>query len=500
MARNIKDSVIVITGASSGIGRATALLFAEQGAKVVLAARNEEALNEVATACGNLGGEAVSCRCDVSNEEDVKKLAQRAMDEYGRIDVWVNNAAITLFGRFEETPPEDWRKVLETNLFGYVSGARAVLPHFREQQSGVLINVSSVIGKVAFPYVSAYTTSKFAIRGFAEALRMELRRTNIRVCTVYPASIDTPLFQHGGNYYGKAAKPPPPVYRPELVAAAILACARRPRPEISVGTLGQGVTIPHMFSKRLYDQLVGAQVEKEHFQDKPAPHTTGNLYEPDREWTSVSGDWITGRERHIGKGAGVGALLALLVPAALLGYFITQALRPRQRTMYERVSQRLQPPSRTTRLMRSIGERTGLRTPSRRERISDRATGIGTAILASGLATHLRKGQLRSALSDVHRYGHNLSEGAYNQYERGERLASELHERGSHAADRAGGLYRSARRHGSDLGERASELGSTLASSRAGRAVGLPRRARREAQRRYCPPSTLERIRRTLGV
>jgi NAD(P)-dependent dehydrogenase (short-subunit alcohol dehydrogenase family) len=495
MARQIRDSVVVITGASSGIGRATALMLAEQGAKVVVAARNEEALREVCESCGNIGGEALCVPCDVSKEEDVLRLAQRTIQEYGRIDVWVNNAAVSLFGRFEDVPREDWRKVIETNLFGYVYSARAVIPHFREQGSGVLINVASVLGKAAFPYVSAYATSKFAVRGFSEALRMELRNTGIRVCTVYPASIDTPLFQHAANYYGKAVKPPPPVYRPELVAAAILACVRRPRPEISVGTLGQGVTIPHMISKRLYDHLVGAQVEREHFQDKPAPRTTGNLYQPDHEWTSVSGNWETGQERRIA-GAGIGAAVALLIPAVLVVYLASGALRPRKRTILDRVSH----PMRSGRA-RSKGARLGLGRGRWSPSMMDRLMGIGTAIVGSGVATHLRSGQLRGALDDVHRYGRNLSEGAYNQYERGERLASQLHDRGSHAVDRAGGLFRSALRHGSDLGERASEVGHTIASSRAGRAVGdLPRRARLEAQRRYCPPSTFERIRRTLGV
>jgi NAD(P)-dependent dehydrogenase (short-subunit alcohol dehydrogenase family) len=511
MARPIKDSVVVITGASSGIGRATALLFAEQGAKVVVVARNEQALSQVCEACENLGGEALSCPCDVTSEDQVRQVAQRAIDKYGRIDVWVNNAAITLFGRFEDTPPDDWRRIMETNLFGCVYGARAVLPYFREQGSGVLINVSSVVGKAAFPYVTAYSTSKFAIRGFSEALRVELRDSGIGVCTVYPATIDTPIYQHGANYTGKVIKAMPPIYRPELVAAAILACARRPRPEISVGTMGQGVMVPHAISRRLSDVLIGRLVEYNQFdQSTPAPRTQGNLYEPDREWTSVSGNWTSRQPEQRHMAVGIGAAIALVVPAIFAGYLISRSLRSGKSkpTMMDRISgvhlphlhmphlhmPHLRREKRPRGMMETLARGLGLRKASRREHLTERVSGIGTALLASGLAKHLTSGQLRSAASDVRRYGRNLSEGAYNQYERGGRAVSNMHSRGSR-------LYDDLHDRGEHLSSRVSGLGSAMVGSRAGRAArNMPTSVRRELERRVCPPTPMQRIRRALGV
>ncbi|HSP81463.1 MAG TPA: SDR family NAD(P)-dependent oxidoreductase, partial [Myxococcaceae bacterium] len=164
MAR-VRDAVVVITGASSGIGRETALEFARQGATVVLGARREQPLHEVAERCRQLVGRALAVPMDVTDEDAVQGLARTAIENFGRIDVWVNNAAVTLFARFEEAPPADWRRVLETNLFGYVHGARAAIPYFREQGRGILINNLTGFAKLGAPYLSAYVTSKVAVLG-----------------------------------------------------------------------------------------------------------------------------------------------------------------------------------------------------------------------------------------------------------------------------------------------------------------------------------------------
>ena len=196
MPREIADSVIVITGASTGIGRASALAFARAGATVVVTSRREKVLCTLAESCKNLGGRAIAIAADVTDEPAIQDLARRVIERFGRIDVWINNAAVTLFGRFEGTPPEAYRRVIETNLFGCIHGARAALPYFREQGSGILINISSGVGKIGSPFISAYAASKFAIIGLSESLRMELRGApNIHVCTVLPGAIDTPLFQ-----------------------------------------------------------------------------------------------------------------------------------------------------------------------------------------------------------------------------------------------------------------------------------------------------------------
>ena len=213
MPRKLRDSVVVITGASSGIGRAAARRMAEHGATVVLAARGRQPLEEVAAECQQAGGRALVVPTEVTQQEAVERLAAVALEEFGRINVWVNNAAVTLFGRIEDAPMETYRQVIETNVFGSVYGARAAIRCFREQRSGILIQTSSVYGTVGGPYLSAYVMSKFAIRGLSECLRQEVRDVrHIHVCTVLPASIDTPLFQHAANYSGRAVKALTPIY------------------------------------------------------------------------------------------------------------------------------------------------------------------------------------------------------------------------------------------------------------------------------------------------
>src|SRR5581483_5965194 len=178
----IEDSVVVITGASSGIGRATALEFAGHGATLVLAARSELNLRKTAKVCKKTGAaDVLTVRTDTTDEGEVQELASQAAEQFGRLDVWINNAGVGLYGSFEDTPIEDYRRLLETNLFGYIYGARAVLPYFRRQGTGVLINVGSQVSLGGLPFNNAYTTSKYAVRGFSDSLRQELVDTDIHV-------------------------------------------------------------------------------------------------------------------------------------------------------------------------------------------------------------------------------------------------------------------------------------------------------------------------------
>jgi len=280
-----------------------------EAATLVLTARRGNVLADVARECERTGARALAVPGDVSDESAIKNVARKAIENFGRIDVWVNNAAVTLFGRFEETPADAYRRVIETNLFGYIHGARAALPHFREQGSGILINVASYVATAGQPYTSAYVLTKFAIRGLAECLRMELRDVkDIHVCTVLPASIDTPLFQHAANYTGRAVKPMSPVYPAEQVARAIVSCAENPEREVMVGNAARVLNVLHTVAPALHDAILARQVERHHFQDRPASKTPGNLFDPMPHYTGTSGGWTD--KQAIGTGLGL-PLLAL---------------------------------------------------------------------------------------------------------------------------------------------------------------------------------------------
>jgi short-subunit dehydrogenase len=280
----------VITGASSGLGRATAVRFAAQRCRLVLAARREDALRETATLCENAGGSARVVVTDVTREEDVERLAQAAMAEFGRIDIWVNNAGVTLFGPLEGTPFEAHRRVIETNLFGAMYGARAVVPIFRQQASGVLINVGSTLSKIGQPFVPSYVISKFALRGLSEALRSELADlADVHVCTIYPYAMNTQHFQSGANLVGIEARAMPPAQAPGKAAQAIVELARRPRRELHLprsAVLGLAL---HALFPRTVERMVFHALANFHFGSRSQPSTNGNLYMPAPDRPKVHG-------------------------------------------------------------------------------------------------------------------------------------------------------------------------------------------------------------------
>ncbi|MEA2621686.1 MAG: hypothetical protein QOH61_596 [Chloroflexota bacterium] len=291
--KRLAGRVVVITGASSGIGRATAHRMADEGARLVLAARDAGSLDAAVDEVRSRGAEAISVTVDVSEEAAVEALARAAVQSFGRIDVWVNNAGVYAFGRADETPSDVIRQVLAVNLEGTVYGSCAALRHFRGRGSGVLINVASGFGKVAAPLISSYVASKFAIVGYSQALRMELvDDENIHVCCVLPSTIDTPIFQHAANFTGRAPRALPPVHPVGLAADAIVECALRPRAEVYVGGIGRLAAIYRWFAPAAYEASTARQVEAMHFRDGSAPATTGNLFAPMPESNTVEGGWL----------------------------------------------------------------------------------------------------------------------------------------------------------------------------------------------------------------
>jgi short-subunit dehydrogenase len=290
MAKAARDLVVVITGASSGIGRTTALEFAKKRATLVLAARSRENLEETAQKCRKAGAQVLVVPTDVSREDEVEALAERAVEHFGQIDVWINNAGVGLYARFERAPLEEYRQVIETNLFGPIYGARAALKQFRRNNSGVLINVSSQLAFGGSAYSSAYAISKYGLRALGDTLRQELIDTGIRVCTVYPASTDTPFFRHAANYMGREVQPIGSVSAARDVAKAIVRLVQSPKPDTLVGKSGYVVEPLHWIAPRLHARLLRKKTERDHFQDKAAQPRPGNLFQP-AEFASENGGW-----------------------------------------------------------------------------------------------------------------------------------------------------------------------------------------------------------------
>jgi NAD(P)-dependent dehydrogenase (short-subunit alcohol dehydrogenase family) len=311
----LKESVIVITGASSGIGRATALSFARRGATLVLGARRDQVLQEVAEECRQAGAEALVVPTDVTDYEAVQQLARQAVLHYGHLDVWVNNAGVLAFGEFDRIPLDVFRRVLETDLFGYIYGARAALGYFRKQRRGVLINHSSNVARISEPYVSPYVIAQHGIRAMGMSLRQELLLeglTDVHVCTVMPASIDTPFFHHAANYTGRAPEAMPPVYKAKQVAEAIVRTAVSPRPELFVGASGRWIHVQSLLAPRLTERRVARMFDQQHLsRDKRVSDSEGNVFEPQLELTGVSGQWTRERSRPLKASAAVAALAVL---------------------------------------------------------------------------------------------------------------------------------------------------------------------------------------------
>jgi short-subunit dehydrogenase len=315
----LKNKIVVITGASSGTGKAIALEFAAQQAQLVLGSRNLEAMLECAAECEELGARVKCVVTDVTDEDAMIELAAAAHAFGGKIDVWVNNAGVLAAGPFDETPMSVHDQVIRTNLMGYIHGAHAVMPYFKKQEHGVLINNISIGGFLPVPYGVGYSASKFGLRGFSAALKAELTDwPDIHICDAFPAFLDTPGIQHAANYTGKVLKPAPPVYDPRRVAIAIVQLALKPQKELMIGSTSVLLRLAHGLFPELTRGIASLVIKTYLKNADELPKTNGNLFSPVDYGNSVYGGWgIPGRPKAHRKYI-AGGLLALSAVGFLL--------------------------------------------------------------------------------------------------------------------------------------------------------------------------------------
>ncbi|MFU8852426.1 SDR family oxidoreductase [Micromonospora sp. SL1-18] len=307
LTRSLGNATVVITGASSGVGAATAYALARRGADVVLAARTEEALQRVAERCRQLGGQALVVPTDVTDPTAVERLAARAAAEFGRIDAWINNATESAVGLFDEIPVTEFRRVVAVNLLGTIHGTKAALRWLDVAGGGVLVNNASMLAEVAMPYQSAYSATKHGIRGLADTVRQELRvtgRNHISLCTVLPAALDTPFFRRAANHSRRGLTPPPPVYPPEVVAETIVRLLRRPRREAYAGGAARLVGLQWRLAPALVERLLGWYTARTRFGPGVRLGATGNVFAPDAA-AEPTGGWH-GRRRRLVRMAAFG--------------------------------------------------------------------------------------------------------------------------------------------------------------------------------------------------
>ena len=279
--KRLSDQVIVITGASSGIGLATAETAARKKAKLVLAARSEQTLNDTVQRLNAEGAEAIAVDCDVADRTQVERVAEAAIAKFGRIDTWINIAGQGLYGRLDQVTETDSRRLFDINFWGVVNGSLAALPHLKKN-GGALSNMGSEVSEAYVPLLGMYTASKHAVKGFTDALRVEIQEIDqapVSITLIQPTAVDTPFPHHARNYMAEEPKLPPPTIDPQKVADAVLSAAVRPARTKRVGTMAKLNTTLAKLLPGAADAMAAKQVERQQ-SDEPAEHPEGTLYQP----------------------------------------------------------------------------------------------------------------------------------------------------------------------------------------------------------------------------
>ncbi|MGF1634261.1 MAG: SDR family oxidoreductase [Phycisphaerae bacterium] len=331
--RDLDEQTILITGATSGIGLTTARMAAKAGANVVLFARDEGALRDLAGEIngtsdggargGRKQGRAAFCAGDVASLDDLRHCRDVAENAFGRIDAWVNNAGVSIYGPIMDVNIDDARRLFETNFWGLVHGSRVAAEYFRDHaEPGIdkaLINVGSVLSDRAIPLQGFYCASKHAVKGFTDSLRMELEKDGVPVSVtlIKPGSIDTPYNEHGANLLEKDTRNPPPVYAPETVARAIVWCCHHHERDVVVGFGGKAISALGTLAPRLMDKLMEGTMFAAQKQSADSERTYRNLYAPSGNLRERSNYNYATRERSYYTASGRHGLAALGTLAAL---------------------------------------------------------------------------------------------------------------------------------------------------------------------------------------
>jgi len=328
--RPLAEQVIVISGGSSGIGRALARAAAARGAKVVVAARNTEALEHAVQEVEDAGGEGLAVTGEATSEVDAESLCARAVERFGRIDTFVATVMVTVYAEAEDLEAEELRRVMDVNFLGRALAFRAALPHLKASR-GTFIDVNSGLAYRGIPLQAAYCASKAAGRVYFESARVELEKhkTGVDLCLILPGGINTPQFDRGRQKLGEQPQPVPPIYQPEIVAEAILHCAEHPQRELPVTWAAQKLLWGQKLSPRAGDLVLLRNGWKGQSTGEPKP-----VDSPDNLWETIPGDpgahgrfddrarassaWTDARLR-LGK-SGSMAVLALSALGGAIGY------------------------------------------------------------------------------------------------------------------------------------------------------------------------------------